>query len=101
MNKLFRHTGTIADEMLHRSRSLNTEPINHDPAVTFLQTGSPLAGRPSMGSWLSYGLGSDNSNLPRLCRPAFGQRWPASAVALLEQWISAEQTPGCKISIRR
>ena len=63
MNKLFRHTGTIADEMCI-IRSLNTEPINHDPAVTFLQTGSPLAGRPSMGSWLSYGLGSDNSNLP-------------------------------------
>jgi hypothetical protein len=98
MNKLFRHTGTIADEMCI-IRSLNTEPINHDPAVTFLQTGSPLAGRPSMGSWLSYGQRQFQPT--RLCRPAFGQRWPASAVALLEQWISAEQTPGCKISIRR
>jgi hypothetical protein len=45
-------------------RSLHTDPINHDPAVTFLQTGSPLSGRPSMGSWLSFGLGSANANLP-------------------------------------
>jgi hypothetical protein len=63
MNRLFSHMSTIADEMC-MIRSLHTEPINHDPAVTFLQSGSPLAGRPSMGSWLSYGLGSDNANLP-------------------------------------
>ena len=63
MNVLFKEMRTIADEMC-LIRSLHTEPINHDPAVTFLQTGSPLAGRPSMGSWLSYGLGSNNSNLP-------------------------------------
>ena len=63
MNTHFRHLGTVADELCV-VRSLHTEPINHDPAVTFLQTGSPLAGRPAMGSWLSYGLGSDNLNLP-------------------------------------
>ena len=63
MNVLFKETGKIADELCV-IRSLYTEPINHDPAVTFLQSGSPLAGRPSMGSWLSYGLGSENSNLP-------------------------------------
>ncbi len=63
MNVLFQHLGGIADEMC-MIRSLHTEPINHDPAVTFLQTGSSLAGRPSMGSWLSYGLGSANENLP-------------------------------------
>jgi uncharacterized protein (DUF1501 family) len=45
-------------------KSCYTEAINHDPAITFLQTGSQLAGRPSMGSWLSYGLGSANENLP-------------------------------------
>ena len=43
---------------------MNTEAINHDPAVTFFQTGSQQPGRPSMGSWLSYGLGSLNKNLP-------------------------------------
>jgi hypothetical protein len=41
-----------------------TEAINHDPAITFMQTGSQLSGRPSIGSWLRYGLGTDNENLP-------------------------------------
>lgn len=45
-------------------KSLHTEAINHDPAVTFLQTGHQIAGRPSFGSWLSYGLGSENRDLP-------------------------------------
>jgi hypothetical protein len=45
-------------------RSLQTEAINHDPAVTFFQTGNPQPGRPTMGAWLSYGLGSENRNLP-------------------------------------
>ena len=43
---------------------MHTEAINHDPAVTFFQTGAQLAGRPSMGSWLAYGLGSENQDLP-------------------------------------
>lgn len=63
LNTHFTHLGGVADELC-MVRSLYTEPINHDPAVTFLQTGSPLAGRPSMGSWLSYGLGSESDNLP-------------------------------------
>ena len=45
-------------------KSMHTEAINHDPAVTMLQSGSQIAGRPSIGSWLSYGLGSENRNLP-------------------------------------
>src|SRR5439155_2265985 len=45
-------------------RSTYTEAINHDPAITFFQTGSQIAGRPSLGSWVSYGLGSMNENLP-------------------------------------
>src|SRR5437879_1442448 len=45
-------------------RSLYTEPINHDPAITFVNCGSQQPGRPSLGSWLSYGLGTDNQNLP-------------------------------------
>ena len=63
MNVLFKHMPEIADDIC-LIRSATTDPINHDPAVTFLQTGSPLSGRPSMGSWLSYGLGSANENLP-------------------------------------
>ena len=46
------------------SRRVNTDAINHDPAITFIQTGSQQPGRPSMGSWVSYGLGSENQNLP-------------------------------------
>ena len=45
-------------------KSLNTEAINHDPATTFIMTGSQQPGRPSLGAWLSYGLGSENQNLP-------------------------------------
>lgn len=48
-------------------RSMHTEAINHDPAVSFFQTGNQQPGRPSMGSWLSYGLGSENKNLPAFC----------------------------------
>ncbi|MGL5096398.1 MAG: DUF1501 domain-containing protein, partial [Planctomycetia bacterium] len=45
-------------------RSVSTDPINHDPAVTFFNSGRPQPGRPSLGSWAAYGLGSDNENLP-------------------------------------
>jgi hypothetical protein len=57
------HLPTIADKFC-MIRSMHTEAINHDPAITFCQTGSQLAGRPSIGSWVSYGLGSENANLP-------------------------------------
>ncbi|MBM3795037.1 MAG: DUF1501 domain-containing protein [Acidobacteria bacterium] len=57
------HIAKIADKIAI-VRSLHTEAINHDPAVTFLMTGSQIAGRPSLGSWLAYGLGSDTQDLP-------------------------------------
>lgn len=57
------HLAQIADELCW-VRSMHTDAINHDPAITFIQTGSQFPGRPSIGSWLSYGLGSDNENLP-------------------------------------
>jgi hypothetical protein len=63
LSELFPHLSTVADEMCV-IRSMFTEAINHDPAITFCQTGSQLAGRPSIGSWLSYGLGSANRDLP-------------------------------------
>lgn len=63
VSDLLPHTAHIADE-LSFIRTLHTEAINHDPAITFCQTGFQLAGRPSIGSWLSYGLGSENENLP-------------------------------------
>jgi len=63
ISELLPHTARVADELCI-VRSLFTEAINHDPAITFLQTGSQLSGRPSIGSWVHYGLGSDNQNLP-------------------------------------
>jgi hypothetical protein len=53
----------IADELCF-IKSMHTENINHDPAITFIQTGNQIGGRPSMGFWMSYGLGSENQNLP-------------------------------------
>ncbi|MBM4067945.1 MAG: DUF1501 domain-containing protein [Planctomycetes bacterium] len=63
ISELLPHTGTIADELCI-IRSLHTEAINHDPAITLLQTGHQQPGRPSFGSWLSYGLGAANRDLP-------------------------------------
>jgi hypothetical protein len=63
VSELLPHTAKIVDELCI-VRSMHTEAINHDPAVTFFQTGSQQAGRPSIGAWLSYGLGSENQNLP-------------------------------------
>ena len=60
---LLPHTAKIADDITI-VRSIHTEAINHDPAVTFLLTGSQIAGRPSLGSWLSYGLGAETEELP-------------------------------------
>src|SRR5439155_8281124 len=56
-------TAKLVDELCF-IKSMTTEAINHDPAITFFQTGHQLPGRPSMGAWLSYGLGSANENLP-------------------------------------
>src|SRR5665213_1147435 len=63
LSELLPHTSKIVDECTF-IRSMFTEPINHDPAVTFFGTGSQQPGRPTMGAWLSYGLGSMNENLP-------------------------------------
>jgi len=60
------HLASMADDMCF-VRSLYTEAINHDPALTFFQTGAQVGNRPSMGSWISYGLGSENKNLPAFC----------------------------------
>ncbi len=57
------HMASCADDLCF-VKSLHTEAINHDPAVTFIQTGFQLAGRPSFGAWVAYGLGSENQNLP-------------------------------------
>jgi uncharacterized protein DUF1501 len=63
VSELLPHTARIADELTF-VKSLHTEAINHDPAVTLLQTGAQIAGRPSIGAWLAYGLGADTKDLP-------------------------------------
>ena len=63
LSELLPHWGEIADDLCV-IRSMQTEAINHDPAITFFQTGFQLAGRPSIGAWVSYGLGALNKNLP-------------------------------------
>ena len=60
---LLPHTASIVDDITI-IRSINTEAINHDPAITFINTGVQAPGKPSMGAWLSYGLGSENENMP-------------------------------------
>ncbi|MEX0727037.1 MAG: DUF1501 domain-containing protein, partial [Planctomycetaceae bacterium] len=63
LSELLPHIGKVADDLCF-IKTIHTEAINHDPAVTFFQTGNQLAGRPSMGAWASYGLGSENEDLP-------------------------------------
>ncbi|MDE2731513.1 MAG: DUF1501 domain-containing protein [Bacteroidota bacterium] len=83
VSSLMPYTSQIVDELCF-VKSMYTEAINHDPAITFLQSGSQQPGRPSMGSWLSYGLGSENSNLPafvvlvtknKMGQPLYARLW--------------------------
>jgi uncharacterized protein (DUF1501 family) len=63
LSELLPHIGGIADDIAV-IKSMHTEAINHDPAITYIQTGSQQPGRPSLGAWLSYGLGAETDNLP-------------------------------------
>ena len=66
MTEALPHLASVADDLCV-IRSMHTDAINHDPAITFQQTGAQVPGRPSIGAWLSYGLGSENAN-SRACR---------------------------------
>jgi len=86
MSDVFEHMPRIADDMCV-IKSMHTEQINHDPAHTFFNTGTAISGRPSMGSWVLYGLGSDTQNLPGfivLTSEGGGQAQPISS----RQWHS-------------
>lgn len=85
-------------------KSVTTEAINHDPARTFLQTGAQLAGRPSIGTWVTYGLGSDNSDLPgfmvlnsygsckRVPQPVGGRLWSSGFLPSQYQGVKLQST---------
>src|SRR5258706_14614840 len=88
-------TAKAADELCF-VKSMHTEAINHDPAITFFQTGSQLAGRPSMGAGLSYGLGSANENLPafvvmiskdRIDQPLYARLWGNGFLPSIHQGV--------------
>jgi len=66
VSELFPHIASVVDDLCI-VKTLHTEAINHDPALTFMTTGAQQGNRPSMGSWMSYGLGSENKNLPAFC----------------------------------
>ncbi len=66
ISELMPHTAKVVDDLCI-IKSMYTEAINHDPALTFFQTGAQVGNRPSMGSWMSYGLGTENKNLPAFC----------------------------------
>ena len=90
VSELLPYTARVVDDIC-LVRSLHTEAINHDPGITFFQTGSQHPGRPSMGAWLSYGLGSENENLPAFTvlisggqpgdQPLMGRLWGSGFLA--------------------
>jgi hypothetical protein len=99
VSELMPHTARIVDDLCF-IRSMHTEAINHDPAVTFLQTGHQQPGRPSLGAWTSYGLGSENSSLPafvvlisrgsaaRPADPLYARLWGAGFLPSGHQGVS-------------
>ena len=85
--EIFPHVGSIADDICI-VRSLKTEAINHDPAHTFMNTGTTISGRPAMGSWLLYGLGSEADDLPGfVVLTSLGKAGQAQPIAA-RQWHS-------------
>ena len=120
ISELLPYTAQIVDELCFIN-SMYTEAINHDPAITFFQTGSQQTGRPSIGSWLSYGLGSENSNLPTFCvllsrsndfdQPLYSRLWGNGFLPSLHQGVQfrsgkdpvlyLNNPPGIKHTTRR
>jgi hypothetical protein len=95
VSDLMPHFAGIVDEACI-IKSMYTEAINHDPAITFFQTGSQIAGRPSIGAWMSYGLGSQNDNLPSFCvcvtknkggQPLYARLWGSGFLPSVHQGV--------------
>src|SRR5437867_525773 len=99
VSDLLPHTARIADDITI-CKTVHTDAINHDPAITFIQTGSEQPGRPSMGAWVSYGLGSENGNLPafvvmvsqtsglNIDQPLFSRLWGSGFLSSRYQGIT-------------
>jgi hypothetical protein len=98
VSELMPHTGAIADRLCF-VHSMHTEAINHEPGITFFQTGHQQPGRASFGSWLSYGLGSSNDDLPAFCvliTQGFGNMQALSARFWGSGFLPAEHQ-GCRL----
>ena len=98
ISELMPHTGGMANEIAF-VHSMHTEAINHEPAITFFQTGNQQPGRPSFGAWTSYGLGSANANLPTfvvLITQGFGNMQALSARFWGSGFLPSEHQ-GCKL----
>jgi hypothetical protein len=102
-SELVPHIAKIADDITI-VKTVNTDAINHDPAITFIQTGSQQPGRPSIGSWVSYGLGSENQNLPafvvlisqasglNIDQPLFSRLWSSGFLPSNHQGVKFRST---------
>lgn len=98
ISELLPHTAKVADDICV-IRSMWTEAINHDPAITYIQTGSQQPGRPSLGSWMSYGIGTENRDLPAFIvlislasngandQPLFGRLWGSGFLPSVHQGV--------------
>ncbi len=95
VSDLLPHTAKVVDELCI-VRSMYTDAINHDPAITFLQTGSQIAGRPSIGAWVHYGLGSDTADLPafvvlitpgKVDQPLYSRLWASGFLPSQHQGV--------------
>jgi len=98
LSELLPHLGTVANELCV-VRSMHTEAINHEPAITFVQTGTQQPGRPSFGSWVSYGLGTENADLPTfvvLITQGFGNMQALAARFWGSGFLPSEHQ-GCKL----
>lgn len=122
VSELLPHVAAIADELCF-IKTMQTEAINHDPAMTFFQTGFQIAGRPSMGSWISYGLGAANRDLPAFvalssrgsgrpsCQPLYDRLWGSGFLPTVYQGVKfrgegdpvlyLSDPPGIDKSLRR
>jgi hypothetical protein len=94
ISEVLPHIAQVADELCF-VKSLHTTAINHDPAITFLQTGFQIAGRPSIGAWMSYGLGSENDDLPAFVamlsgkgdQPLYDRLWGSGFLPSVHQGV--------------
>ncbi len=99
LSEMIPHIGSIADEICV-VRSMNTEAVNHAPGVTFFMTGSQIPGRPSMGAWLSYGLGTMNEDLPAFVVMTSSDKGKTCGQLFFEHYWSNGFLPGKHQGVR-